>query len=194
MYGMMASMLGTIVPTLGLSTSELSWLAQAHGVGLATTSVWAGAFMDRGGKKTGIASGLIASAAGLILLTHPVGLVPAMIAMALLGVGGSLVIVGANALVNYISTDNKASALNVLKLFIGLGGMATPLVACNARLCHLARKRYIPCADYHSAMTNGASGMTKGILSDGVHPNPAGYAIMEPSACAAIQSALDRRR
>lgn len=134
-YGMMASMLGTIVPTLGprlgLRTLELSWLALAQGLGLATTSVWAGALMDRSGNKPGIAAGLVASVAGLILLAHPTGLALAMIAMALLGVGGSLVIVGANALVNDVSTDNKTAALNVLNLFVGLGGMTTPLVAGN---------------------------------------------------------------
>lgn len=134
-YGMMASMLGTIVPALGprlgLGTLELSWLALAQGLGLASTSVWAGALMDRRGKKPGIVSGLCASIAGLALLAHPSGLAIAMIAMAFLGVGGSLVIVGANALVNDISDRNKASALNILNLFVGLGGMATPLVAGN---------------------------------------------------------------
>lgn len=134
-YGVMASMLGTIVPALGatlsLGTLQLSWLALAQGLGLASTSVRAGALMDRQGKKPGIVGGLVASVAGLVLLAHPSGLELAMVAMALLGVGGSLVIVGANALVNDISEGNKASALNVLNLFVGLGGMATPLVAGN---------------------------------------------------------------
>lgn len=134
-YGMLASMLGTIVPglgeRLGLSTLELSYLALAQGVGLAATSVWAGALMDRSGCKLGILAGLGAAIAGLTLLSHPVSLVLGIGAMVLLGVGGSLVIVGANTLVNQAATGAKASALNVLNLFVGLGGMATPLLAGN---------------------------------------------------------------
>jgi len=134
-YGMLASMLGTIVPGLGsrltLSNVELSYLALAQGIGLAATSVWAGALMDRSGCKRGIVVGLIAAIAGLAILARPLSLALSIIAMALLGVGGSLVIVGANAVVNDASTENKASALNILNLFVGLGGMATPLVAGN---------------------------------------------------------------
>jgi MFS transporter, FHS family, L-fucose permease len=134
-YGMLASLLGTIVPSLGarlaLGTLQLSWLALAQGLGLAVTSVWAGAFMDRKGRKPGIALGLVACLSGLALLWQVWSLGSAIVAMALLGVGGSLVIVGANALVSDISEENQGPALNILNLFVGLGGMATPLVAGN---------------------------------------------------------------
>jgi len=134
-YGMLASMLGTIVPglgsSLGLSTLQLSYLALAQGLGLAGTSVFAGALMDRSGKKLGILIGLIASVIGLGILSHAGSLTLGIAAMVLLGIGGSLVIVGANALVNDVSDTNKASALNILNLFVGLGGMATPWVAGN---------------------------------------------------------------
>ncbi|MFT4075761.1 MAG: MFS transporter [Asticcacaulis sp.] len=134
-YGMLASMLGTIVPglgeSLGLTTLQLSYLALAQGLGLAATSVCAGALMDRSGKKAGIVIGLVASVVGLGILSHAGSLTLGIAAMALLGVGGSLVIVGANALVNDVSDKNKASALNILNLFVGLGGMATPWVAGN---------------------------------------------------------------
>ena len=134
-YGMLASMLGTLVPALGtrlaLSTQDLSYLALAQGIGLAATSVWAGALMDRKGAKAGILAGLAASLAGLALLSRADSLALGIIPMALLGIGGSLVIVGANAVVNQVSDANKASALNILNLFVGLGGMATPFVAGN---------------------------------------------------------------
>lgn len=134
-YGMLASMLGTIVPGLGsrlaLSNVDLSWLALAQGLGLAATSVWAGALMDRRGCKRGIVLGLIAAFAGLAILAYPSSFALSIAAMALLGVGGSLVIVGANALVNETSTGNQASALNILNLFVGLGGMTTPFLAAN---------------------------------------------------------------
>jgi len=134
-YGMLASMLGTIMPglatQLALTNVEISYLALAQGIGLAVTSVFAGALMDRKGKKVGIVIGLCASIAGLAILSHPLNLTLSVAAMAVLGVGGSLVIVGANAVVSEVSDARKASALNVLNLFVGLGGMATPFVAGN---------------------------------------------------------------
>jgi fucose permease len=134
-YGMLASMLGTILPSLqsrlDLSTLSLSYLALAQGIGLAATSVWAGALMDRYGCKSGIAAGLVSSIAGLALLSHAPSLPAALSAMILLGIGGSLVIVGANAMVSAVSHDDRGAALNILNLFVGLGGMATPFVAAN---------------------------------------------------------------
>lgn len=134
-YGMLAAMLGTIIAALaarlGLDGLEQSWLALAQGLGLAVTSTWAGALMDRRGRKQGILLGLGVSIIGLALLSHPANLPTALVAMTMLGIGGSLVIVGANTLVNDASEGHRASALNILNLFVGLGGMATPLIAGN---------------------------------------------------------------
>lgn len=47
--------------------------------------------------------------------------------------------------------------------------------------------------DYYSAMADDNGGMKPGISLDGVHPNAAGYAIMEPLAQAAIDRAIGRR-
>jgi lysophospholipase L1-like esterase len=44
--------------------------------------------------------------------------------------------------------------------------------------------------DYHAAMTTPEGGMKPGLSSDGVHPTPAGYAIMKPLALAAIAKTL----
>jgi FHS family L-fucose permease-like MFS transporter len=134
-YGMLASMLGTIVPSLAtrlaLSNAEVGYLALAQGLGLAVTSVGAGALMDRSGKKVGIVIGLCASIIGLLTLAHSQNLLFSVIAMAVLGCGGSLVIVGSNAIANDVSDARKATALNVLNVFVGLGGLATPFVAGN---------------------------------------------------------------
>jgi lysophospholipase L1-like esterase len=47
--------------------------------------------------------------------------------------------------------------------------------------------------NYYSAMADEAGGMKPGISKDGVHPNAAGYAIMEPLASAAIAKVLGAR-
>ncbi len=44
--------------------------------------------------------------------------------------------------------------------------------------------------DYHSAMKDGEDGLPPNLSKDGVHPLPAGYAIMAPLAEAGIEKAL----
>jgi lysophospholipase L1-like esterase len=53
--------------------------------------------------------------------------------------------------------------------------------------CAQAKTTYL---DYWSAMADANGGMKPGISLDGVHPNAAGYAIMEPLAEQAIAAAL----
>jgi lysophospholipase L1-like esterase len=52
-----------------------------------------------------------------------------------------------------------------------------------------ASKGYVY-VDYYSAMADDRGGMPKSLSGDGVHPNPAGYAIMTPLAEAGIAKAL----
>lgn len=47
-------------------------------------------------------------------------------------------------------------------------------------------------ADYHSAMSDEKGEMLEGLSTDGIHPNAAGYAIMEPIITAAITKAMAR--
>lgn len=47
-------------------------------------------------------------------------------------------------------------------------------------------------ADYHSAMADEKGAMKEGLSTDGIHPNEAGYAIMEPITEAAIRQVLER--
>lgn len=44
--------------------------------------------------------------------------------------------------------------------------------------------------DYHAALASPEGGMKPGLSTDGVHPTPAGYAIMKPLALAAIAKTL----
>jgi lysophospholipase L1-like esterase len=46
--------------------------------------------------------------------------------------------------------------------------------------------------DYYSAMTDQSGGLPDALSNDGVHPLPAGFAIMAPLAEAGIQQALKR--
>ena len=47
--------------------------------------------------------------------------------------------------------------------------------------------------DYYDALANAEGGMDPRLAADGVHPTPAGYAVMAPLAQRAIEEALGRK-
>jgi lysophospholipase L1-like esterase len=66
------------------------------------------------------------------------------------------------------------------------------IVALNRWLKDFAATRGHVYLDYYAAMATPDGGMRAGLSSDGVHPNSAGYAIMQPLAQAAVKKALAR--
>ncbi len=66
---------------------------------------------------------------------------------------------------------------------------ASEIIALNGWLRALAEQRGLAFADYHTALAAADGAMKPGLSSDGVHPNAAGYALMEPIARAAIAQA-----
>ncbi len=78
--------------------------------------------------------------------------------------------------------------------FPWMPGMAPAgkVVALNAWIkAYAARKGYVY-VDYHSAMKDDRDGLPPTLSKDGVHPLPAGYAIMTPLVEAGIAKALKR--
>ncbi|KUR75489.1 GDSL-type esterase/lipase family protein [Novosphingobium sp. Fuku2-ISO-50] len=71
---------------------------------------------------------------------------------------------------------------------------APEIAALNAWLRDLAQQRGLVFADYYAAMAGPDGAMKPGLANDGVHPNAAGYAIMEPIARAALAEAERRAR
>ncbi|PZQ59837.1 MAG: GDSL family lipase [Sphingomonas taxi] len=68
------------------------------------------------------------------------------------------------------------------------------IAAMNAWLRGYARANGFTYVDYHGAMATADGAMKPGLATDGVHPTPAGYAVMRPLARAAIAQALGTRR
>lgn len=62
----------------------------------------------------------------------------------------------------------------------------------NMWLKEYAAKSGAEYLDYYSAMADRNSGMKAGLADDGVHPTPAGYAVMAPQAEKAIAVALSK--
>lgn len=69
---------------------------------------------------------------------------------------------------------------------------ATQIIALNGWLAEYAKSRGAVFADYHAAMADAAGAMKPGLSADGVHPDAAGYAVMEPIARAAIAAATPK--
>lgn len=68
---------------------------------------------------------------------------------------------------------------------------APKIIALNKWLADYVVQQHLVYLDYYTPMADPATGgMKPGISKDGVHPNAAGYAIMEPLAQAAIDKTL----
>lgn len=62
----------------------------------------------------------------------------------------------------------------------------------NAWIQQYAAQKHYVYVDFHSAMKDAEDGLPKNLSPDGVHPNEAGHAIMDPLVEAGIQKALHK--
>ncbi|HXS98898.1 MAG TPA: MFS transporter [Candidatus Limnocylindrales bacterium] len=132
-YGMIAAMLGTILPDISqkfsLTPKQNGSIALFQAIGLMVGSFCVGPLMDIEGKKVGMLVGLGLVALALLLLRSAGGASAVTGAMFLLGIGGGVVVTAANSLNADIDPRNPAVVSNWLNLFFGLGGLVTPLVS-----------------------------------------------------------------
>jgi len=145
-YGMIAAMLGTILPDLSdrfhLTPTQNGTIAFVQALGLILASLGVGPLLDTKGDKVGLILGLASIAVALFLLPRSPGFRGILMLMFLLGVGGGIVVTGANALTSGVSEAHRATTLNLVNLFFGLGGFTTPFISANLfkknwiRLCY----------------------------------------------------------
>lgn len=145
-YGMIAAMLGTILPELSerfhLSPSQNGTIASAQALGLILASLGVGPLLDNEGNKLGMVLGLVFISIALFALPRSPGFRTILLLLFLLGVGGGILVTAANSLVSDVGAAHRATALNLVNLFFGLGGLATPFIAANlfkrnwVRLCY----------------------------------------------------------
>ncbi|MGA9507030.1 MAG: MFS transporter [Candidatus Sulfotelmatobacter sp.] len=145
-YGMIAAMLGTILPELSdrfkLTPSQNGTIASAQALGLIAASLATGPLIDDQGKKLGIVLGLGLIAVALFVLPRAAGFLSIVFLLFFLGVGGGITVTGANALASDVGEAHRAMALTLANLFFGLGALATPFIAANlfgrnwVRLCY----------------------------------------------------------
>jgi fucose permease len=147
-YGMIAAMLGTILPGLSerfqLTPRQNGTIAFGQALGLMIASVGVGPLIDNEGKKLGLVLGLALIAVALGSLPRSRGFGSIVALLFVLGLGGGIVVTGANALVSDVAETHRGTALNLVNLFFGLGGMATPFISANllkrdtVKLCYAA--------------------------------------------------------
>jgi fucose permease len=145
-YGMTAALLGTILPDLSarfhLSPRENGTIAVAQALGLMIASLGVGPLMDNQGKKTGLILGIAFIFVALFALPKSRGFGGLVGLLFLLGLGGGIIVTGANGLASDVSEGYRATTLNLVNLFFGLGGFATPFLSANllgrnsVRLCY----------------------------------------------------------
>ena len=145
-YGMMAALLGTILPELSdrfhLKPRQNGTIASAQALGLVIASLSVGPLLDNEGKKAGLILGLACISLSLYLMPRSGGYRTVIFLLFLLGIGGGIVLTGANALVSDVSQAHRGAALNLVNAFFGLGGLTTPFISANLlgrnwiRLCY----------------------------------------------------------
>ncbi|MGD0869953.1 MAG: MFS transporter [Bryobacteraceae bacterium] len=176
-YGVIAAMLGTILPGLAerfhLTPKQNGVIAFAQALGLMIASLGVGPLIDNEGKKIGLIIGLALIALALASLPKASGYGSIIALLFLLGLGGGVVVTGANALVSDVAEAHRGTALNLVNLFFGLGGMATPFIAANllkrdtVKLCYAAGVfAVVALAVQWAAPIPGPTGVQSFVLAD----------------------------
>lgn len=125
-------MLGTIMPSFGLTESQNGVMALTQAIGSMVASISAGPLVDRFGKKPALLVALAAICGSLFLLPSSgsnFGLL--RICLLTLGFGAGILVTAGNALASDLDVHQRASSMNFLNLFFGVGTMATPVVSAN---------------------------------------------------------------
>ena len=124
-YGLIAPMLGALLPTYLLTPGQEGNVATAQAVGLMLSSLSTGPFIDLKGNKAALLTGLALVCLSLFAAPNAGGYGGLLVVYLVLGLGGGIVVTAANALVGAVEPSRRGSALNFLNLFFGLGGIVT---------------------------------------------------------------------
>ncbi len=130
--GMLAA-LGLTLPEFarnnGTSLGEAGAVFTALFLGSIPAQVVSGWLNDRFGPRPILVAGILAMAVGLLGATLSRSFPITLACMAFAGLGDGALILGANVMVAQGFTQRRTSALNLLNVFFGVGGIIGPLVA-----------------------------------------------------------------
>ncbi len=128
-YGLIAPILGALLPSYALTAGQQGTLATLYALGLVVASLSAGPFIDIRGNKPALLTGLLLIVASLAAAPNAGGYNGLLAVYFVLGLGGGIVVTGSNALAGAVDTARRGSVLNFLNLFFGLGSIITTYIA-----------------------------------------------------------------
>jgi fucose permease len=130
-YGLIAPVLGALLPSYHLTANEEGTLALSYAIGLIIATLTAGPTIDIKGNKVALLVGLALVAISLFIAPHAGGYSGLIIDYLVLGIGGGIVVTGSNNLAGAVDPARRGSMLNFLNVFFGLGGIITTYAASN---------------------------------------------------------------
>jgi fucose permease len=129
-WGSIAGLLGAILPGLqqraGISLDESGAMFIALSSGLVVASLVSGPLIDRTGKKRVLCTAVSLVVVALLAFEFVNALAGLLVLAFLMGAGGSALVTASHALIADLSAGHRASALNLLDLFFGVGAFVTP--------------------------------------------------------------------
>lgn len=130
-YGLIAPVLGALLPSYHLTANQEGTLALSYAIGLIIATLTAGPTIDIKGNKVALLVGLALVAISLFVAPHAGGYSGLIIDYLVLGIGGGIVVTGSNNLAGAVDPARRGSMLNFLNVFFGLGGIITTYAASN---------------------------------------------------------------
>jgi MFS transporter, FHS family, glucose/mannose:H+ symporter len=131
-FGIVMSSLGSLLPALiavaGLEMLDAGRLFLLMNFGMLVGSLFFGPICDRFGFRALLAISLLLVGGSFTALALARNYGSILATLAVLGLGGGALNGATNALINDISPDRRASALNLLGIFFGCGALFTPFL------------------------------------------------------------------
>ena len=132
LFGIAAALLGATLPLLSerlqIGLGRVGMLFLVMNACMLASSLVLGALQDRFGMKPPLVAGPLVVGAALLVVAGAQSYAQLLLAVALLGVGGSALNGASNALVADLHEDPaaKSAALNLVGLFFGFGALFIP--------------------------------------------------------------------
>lgn len=129
-FGVISVFWGMAVPEIEKKVGKAATILLANSLGLVIGSIVSGPVIDQLGNKVALAAGIGLVAVGAFGLGRVGSMAPAFLMALLVGIGGSAIVTGANALVPDIAATDAGRGLwaNFINNFFAVGAFVAPIV------------------------------------------------------------------
>ena len=127
-FGVILLLMGSILPSLGVSGMRAGSLGSLPLVGILAATVFVGPLLDKLGAKPLLAAALALVVAALVVMPLLRSYAALAIAALAYGLGGGTLNTATNALVSDLSASRRSAGLNLLGFSFSLGAVTAPLL------------------------------------------------------------------